>query len=431
LKMKPHSQEPGHTSRLRNIFRAFHAGNYRLFFTGQCISLIGTWMQQTALGWLVYRQTGSPFLLGLVAFMGQIPSFFIAPFAGVLIDRWNRHHVLLVTQSLAMLQAFVLASLVLSGTATIWLILLLSLFLGIVNSFDMPARQSFVVQMVEDRKLLGNAIALNSSMVHIARMIGPPIAGSIIALAGEGTCFLLNAVSYVAVIVCLLLMRVPPVVRVTRDEPLLSSFKEGFSYAFSFIPIRSIILLLAFTSLMGMPYVVLMPLFAKDVFHGDSHTLGFLMGATGVGALAGALFLASRKNVVGLGRMIVIASSALGFGVVAFSQSTVLPLSLVILVLTGFGMMVLLTSSNSILQTIVDEGKRGRVMSLYTMAFMGTVPLGNLIHGILASKIGARHTLLAGGICCILGSALFARQLPLLRKIVRPIYVKMGITRER
>jgi MFS family permease len=427
--MEPNDIESGDTSRLKNITRAFRSRNYRLFFAGQCISLIGTWMQQTALSWLVYRITGSPFLLGLVAFMSQIPSFFVAPFAGVLIDRCNRHRVLLSTQSLAMLQASVLAFLVLTETVTVWRILFLSLFIGTVNSFDMPARQSFVVQMVEDRKLLGNAIALNSSMVHVARMIGPPIAGLIITTAGEGVCFLMNAASYIAVIICLLLMRIVPLARPPREMHIIPSLKEGFTYAFGFVPIRSIILLLAFASLMGMPYVVLMPIYAKDIFHGDSHTLGLLLGATGMGALMGAVFLASRKNVVGLGRMIVIASSTLGVGIVAFSHSTMFPLSLALLLFTGLGMMVLMTSSNSILQTIVEEEKRGRVMSLYTMAFMGTVPFGNLLHGMLASKIGAQNTLLAGGIFCVLGSVLFARQLPLLRKLVRPIYVEMGIIR--
>ncbi len=422
--------ESSNTSRLKNIFRAFRARNYQLFFTGQCISLIGTWMQQTALSWLVYKITGSPFLLGLVGFMSQIPSFIVSPLAGVMIDRYSRYRVLLTTQSLAMLQASVLALLVLNGVVTIWHILFLSLLLGTVNSFDMPARQSFVVQMVEDRKLLGNAIALNSSMVHVARMIGPPIAGIVIASAGEGFCFLINAASYVAVIICLLLMKIVPSAASPRQTDLIPSLKEGFAYAFGFPPIRSIILLLAFASLVGMPYVVLMPIFAKDIFHGDSHTLGLLMGTTGLGALAGAIFLASRKNVLGLGRMIVIACSMLGGGVAAFSHSTLFPLSLVLLLFTGFGMMVLLTSSNSILQTIVDEEKRGRVMSLYTMAFMGTVPFGNLLHGILATRIGAQNTLLAGGICCILGSILFARHLPLLRRIVRPIYVEMGIIQD-
>jgi MFS family permease len=429
--MKSDDFEPSDTSRLKNIFRAFGARNYRLFFTGQCISLIGTWMQQTALSWLVYRLTGSPLLLGLVGFMSQIPSFVVAPLAGVLIDRWDRHRGLLVTQSLAMLQSSVLAFLVLTGTVTVGRILFWSLFLGVVNSFDMPTRQSLVVQMVEDRMHLGNAIALNSSMVHVARMIGPPIAGFIIAVAGEGVCFLLNAVSYVAVIICLLLMRITPRVQAPQHPQILRSLKEGFSYAFGFLPIRSIIFLLALASLTAMPYVVLLPLFAKDIFHGDSHTLGFLMGASGMGALAGALFLASRKNVVGLGRMIVIASSTLGIGIVAFSHSTMLAFALVMLLFSGFGMMVLLTSSNSILQTLVDDEKRGRIMSLYTMAFMGTVPFGNLLHGFLASLIGAQNTFLIGGTCCVIGSILFARQLPSLRKIVHPIYVKMGIMRER
>ncbi|HBZ56064.1 MAG TPA: MFS transporter [Syntrophobacteraceae bacterium] len=421
---------PNDSSRLKNIVRAFRARNYRLFFTGQSISLVGTWMQQTALSWLVYHITGSPLLLGALGFASQVPSFIVAPFAGVVVDRCNRHRVLLATQSLAMMQASVLAFLVLTEAVTVWQILCLSLFLGTVNAFDMPARQSFVVQMVDEKKLLGNAIALNSSMVHIARMIGPPIAGAVIATAGEGVCFLINALSYVAVIACLLLMRVVPSAPAARAAHVLSSLKEGFVYAFGFVPIRAIILLLAFTSLMGMPYAVLMPIYAKDIFHGDSHTLGLLMGATGLGALVGAIFLASRKNAAGLGRWMVIASSALGGGIMAFSHSTVFPLSFLLLLVTGFGMMVLLTSSNTILQTIVDEGKRGRVMSLYTMAFMGTVPFGSLLQGSLASKIGAQNTLLVGGICCILGSVLFARQLPLLRQMVRPIYAKMGITRD-
>ncbi len=415
---------------IKNIGRAFSSRNYRLFFIGQSISLVGTWMQQTALAWLVYRLTGSAFLLGLVGFVSQVPSLVVAPFAGVLIDRWNRHRVLVVTQSLAALQASLLAFLVLIHDITIVRILVLSLFLGVVNSFDMPNRQSFVVQLVEDRKLLGNAIALNSSMVHIARMIGPPIAGFLIAPFGEGVCFLLNAVSYLAVIVSVLRMTIAPKSRIVHDKHVLASLKEGFSYAFQFAPIRSLILLLAFTSLMGMPFVVLMPLYAKDIFHGTSQTLGFLMGATGMGALSGALFLASRTSVLGLGRIIVIASSTLGLGVMAFSHSTQFSFSLLMLFCSGFGMMVLLTSSNSILQTIVDEEKRGRVMSLYTMAFMGTVPFGNLLHGSLASRFGPQNTLLLGGACCLVGAILFARQLPALRTLVRPIYVRLGILPE-
>ncbi len=427
--MRAQNPDSASRNRLSHILRAFHARNYRLFFIGQCISLIGTWMQQTALSWLVYRLTASPLMLGMVGFAAQIPSFVIAPFAGVLVDRWNRHHAVVATQCLSMLQASVLAFLVLRGSIGVHGILILSLFLGVVNAFDMPTRQSLVVQMVEDRALLGNAIALNSSMVHFARMVGPPIAGFTIAVAGEGVCFTINAVSYLAVIACLLLMRVTPITAAGNGKRILSSLKEGFSYAFGFVPIRSIILLLASCSLMGMPYVVLMPMYAKDILHGDSHTLGFLMGATGVGALAGALFLASRRNVMGLEGIIVLASATLGLGVAAFSRSTVLPLSLVLLLFTGFGMMVLLTSSNSILQTIVEEEKRGRVMSFYTMAFIGTVPFGNLLQGYIASRIGASDTLLIGGACCVVGSALFARQLPALRRLIAPIYTKMGIGR--
>lgn len=418
-------------NRLRLLGRAFRHRNYRLFFSGQCLSLIGTWMQQTALGWLVYRMTGSAFLLGLVAFAGQAPSFFAAPAAGVVVDRWNRHRVLLWTQSMSMIQASALAALVLTDTVQVWHILFLSVFMGLVNSFDMPARQSFVLQLVEDKKLLGNAIALNSSMVHLARMIGPPIAGLIIAVYGEGVCFLMNAVSYIAVLSSLLLMRGIPSHGRGHDGKAIQFLKEGFSYAFGFLPIRSIILLLAFTSLVGMPYMVLMPVFAKDIMLGDSHTLGIMMGAIGVGSLSGALFLASRKSVAGLEKIIPFASATLGVGLIAFSHVRFFPLALFVLMATGFGMMVQLTSSNSVLQTVVEEDKRGRVMSLYTMGFMGTVPFGSLIYGALAHRIGAPNTLVLGGICCLIGAFLFARRISVIRDQVSPIYVKLGIIPEQ
>ena len=419
--------EPGGEGRFKSIFRAFRSRNYRLFLSGQSVSLIGTWMQQTALGWLVYRLTGSAFLLGLVAFASQVPSFFIAPIAGVVVDRWNRHHVLLATQALAMLQASLLAFLVLTGTVQVWHILVLAVFVGLINAIDMPNRQSFVLQMIEDKKLLGNAIALNSSMVHATRMIGPPIAGVLIALWGEGVCFFINAISYIAVLTSLCLMRDIPKNGSKQDINAFQSLKEGFSYAFGFLPIRSIILLLAYTSLVGMPFMVLLPVFAKDIFHGDSHTLGIMTGVTGLGSLAGALFLASRRSVAGLEKIILIASTTLGLGLLALAQTRLLPLALAVLLFTGFGMMVQLTSSNSVLQTIVDEDKRGRVMSFYTMAFMGTLPFGSLIYGALAHRIGALHTVLAGGILCLAGSLLFARRIDSLRQQISPIYMKLGI----
>jgi len=412
---------------LQLIFRALHHRNYRLFFGGQGVSLIGTWMQQLAMSWLVYRMTNSAFLLGVVGFLGQIPAFLLSPFAGVLIDRWNRHRILVGTQSLAMIQAFILALLTLTGTIAIWHIVILALFLGFVNAFDMPTRQAFVVEMVETGEDLGNAIALNSFLFNGARLLGPSIGGILISLLGEGMCFLLNGISFIAVIAALLAMKMTKREIRSKSSRVLKGVKEGFTYAFGFLPIRSLLLLLGLVSLTGMPYTVLMPVFAKNILHGGPHTLGFLLGASGVGALVGAVYLASRKSVLGLGRLIVIALNIFGIGLIAFSISRTLPLSLLFLGFTGFGMMVQMVSTNTVLQTIVEEDKRGRVMSLYTMAFMGMVPFGSLLAGSLASKIGASGTIMISGVACILGSILFARKLPALREMVRPIYIEKEI----
>ena len=368
-------------------------------------------MQRIALAWLVYRLTNSAFLLGLVGFSGQIPTFLFASFAGVLVDRWNRHRMLVVTQVLSMAQAFTLSLLILTGTVRVWHIVVLSLLLGIVNAFDIPARQSFVVEMVEGKEDLGNAIALNSSMVNAARLLGPSMAGILIAAVGEGTCFLINGLSYLAVVVALLAMRTRPRDSKQRNSWIRQELRDGFIYTFGFAPIRAILLLLALVSLMGMPYVVLMPVFAKDVLHGGPHALGFLMGASGVGALVGALYLASKKSVLGLGRLIPVTASVFGAGLVAFSLSHVLVLSLLLMLVVGFGQMVQMASSNTILQTIVEDDKRGRVMSFYTMAFMGMAPFGSLFAGTLASKIGAPNTLMIGGIACLFGSVFFALSL--------------------
>ena len=412
---------------LQLIFRALHHRNYRLFFGGQGISLIGTWMQQIAMSWLVYRMTNSAFLLGVVGFLGQIPAFFLSPFAGVLIDRWNRHRILVSTQLLAMIQAFILALLTLTGTIAIWHIIILALFLGFVNAFDMPTRQAFVVEMVETGEDLGNAIALNSFLVNGARLLGPSIGGILISLLGEGMCFLLNGISFIAVIAALFAMKMTKREIRSKSSNILQGVKEGFAYAFGFPPIRFLLLLLGLVSLTGMPYTVLMPVFAKNILHGGPHTLGFLLGASGVGALVGAVYLASRKSVLGLGRLITIALNIFGIGLITFSVSRTLSLSLLLLGFTGFGMMVQMASTNTVLQTIVEEDKRGRVMSLYTMAFMGMVPFGSLLAGSLASKIGAPGTIMISGVACILGSILFARKLPLLRELVRPIYIEKEI----
>jgi MFS family permease len=416
---------------LNLIFRALYHRNYRLFFGGQGISLIGTWMQQIAMSWLVYRMTSSAFLLGLIGFSSQICSFFFSPFAGVLSDRWNRHRILVATQSLAMVQAFLLAFLTLTGMVAVHHLIILSLFLGFVNAFDMPTRQAFVVEMVEKREDLGNAIALNSFLFNGARLVGPSIAGILISILGEGLCFLLNGISFLAVIIALLAMRMTYDKREAERTPVLHGFKEGFIYAFGFPPIRTILFFLSWLSLVATANTTLMPVFAKDILHGDSKTYGFLMAAIGVGAIIGAIFLASRRSVLGLGRIIAIASSIFGIGLISFSLSHALWLSLSLLLLTGFGMMVHMASSNTILQTMVDDDKRGRVMSLYVMAFMGMAPFGSLAGGSLAGRIGAPDTLIIGGALCILGSFMFSRKLPSIRKMVRPIYIKKGILSER
>lgn len=413
------------------MVRALRHRNYRLFFSGQTVSLIGTWMTRIATGWLVYRLTRSALLLGLVGFAGQIPSFLLAPLAGVLVDRWNRHRLLIVTQVLAMLQSAALAVLTLSGLITIWHVLLLSLFQGAINAFDMPARQAFVVEMVERREDLSNAIALNSSMVNAARLLGPSIGGVIIAAVGEGWCFALDAASYLAVIASLLLMRIAPRMRPAGAQAkMLVQLREGWRYVAGSAPIRSILLLLALISLAGMPYTVLMPVFASVVLHGGPHTLGFLMGATGVGALLGAVFLANRRSVLGLGKMIPLMAGLFGAGLIGFSLSRSLWVSLVLLLVTGLGFMVQMAASNTLIQTLVEDDKRGRVMSFYTMAFMGTTPFGSLLAGTLANRIGAPRTLLLGGVGCIAGALWFARLLPSLREGVRPIYIRMGILPE-
>lgn len=415
---------------LRIILRTLKYRNYRLFFAGQGISLIGTWMQTVAMSWLVYRLTNSVVLLGVVGFVSQLPAFPLAPFAGLLVDRKNRRKILIATQSLAMLQAVILAVLVFTGSIAVWHIILLGLFLGFINSLDMPARQSFVVEMIEKREDLGNAIALNSAMFNGARLIGPSIAGVLIAAVGEGWCFFINGVSYLAVIAALLAMKIATKKNIKKNNNAIDDLKEGFNYAFGFPPIRAILMLLGAVSLIGFPYVVLMPVFARDILHGGPHTLGFLMAAAGFGALSGALYLASRKNVLGLGKIIPSATTIFGLGLIGFSFSRIIGLSLFLMVVAGFGMMVQMASCNTFIQTIVDDDKRGRVMSLYVMAFMGTAPFGSLLAGTIAGKIGAPNMLLIGGLFCILGAQVFLRNLDNVRKFVKPIYIRKGIISE-
>jgi len=416
---------------LRHLLRALRSRNYRLFVAGQSVSLVGTWMQQVAMSWLVYRLTGSALLLGVVGFTSQIPTFLIASFAGVLADRWDRRRLLIVTQSLAMTQAILLAAIVLTETVQVWQIILLSLVLGIVNAFDIPTRQAFVVEMVDYREDLSNAIALNSSMVNAARLIGPSIAGILVASVGEGVCFILNAVSYLAVIVALAAMCINPDAHPPRQKRhILHELHEGVVYAFGFKPIRSLLLLVALISLMGMPYAVLVPVFAKEILHGGAHTFGFLMTASGCGALMGTFYLASRKSVLGLERVIVKAIVLFAVGIAIFAVSDYFVLSLAALACAGFGMITVVASSNTVLQTILEEDKRGRVMSFFTMSFMGMIPFGSLSAGALADWIGPRHTLLIGSGFCLVGAILFAVHLPKIMAMVRPIYVQLGMVKE-
>jgi MFS family permease len=418
------------SSRVKIIFRSLQYRNYRLFFSGQSLSLIGTWMQRIAMPWLVYHMTGSAFLLGLVSFAGQIPTFLLAPFAGVITDRFSRYKVLLITQIFSLVQAFLLAILALTGTIQMWHIVVLSIVLGCINAFDVPSRHSFVIEMVEKKEDLGNAIALNSMMFNGARLIGPSIAGLMLATAGEGICFLINAVSYIFVIASLLMMHIKPRELPKKENHLLKELKEGLDYTFGFAPIKHLILLLAIVSFMGSSYQVLMPVFAKEVLHGGSQTFGFLMGAAGLGALLGAIFLASRESVLRLGRIIPAAAGLFGAGLIAMSFLKFFPVTLILMVVVGLGLMLHTASSNTILQTITDDDKRGRVMSFYTMAIMGTAPFGSLLAGFLAKYIGTPETILIGGLSCVVGALIFLKKLPGLKSIVRPVYLKMGIIPE-
>jgi MFS family permease len=409
------------------IARALRHRNYKLFFSGQSVSLMGTWITRIATSWLVYRLTNSALLLGLVGFCGQIPTTLLAPFAGVAVDRVNRHRMLVWTQVLSAAQSAALAALAFTGTITVGWILFLQIVQGIINAFDTPARQAFVVEMIEDRADLPNAIALNSTMVNGSRIIGPSIGGVIIAGFGEAWCFTIDAISYLAVIASLLAMRLRPKETRLVEASLFDDLRDGYRYVSGFAPVRTVLLLLALVSSMGMPYTVLMPAMASTVFHGGPHTLGFLMTASGAGAVVGALYLASRRSVLGLGRVMVMATLSFGVALILFGASRALWWALLVLPFAGAGFMVEMASTNTILQTITEEHLRGRVMAFYTLAFLGTAPIGSLLAGVVADRIGAPATIVAGGFVCVAGSVWLAVKLPSIRELVRPIYVERGI----
>lgn len=412
---------------MAQLVRALRHRNYRLFFGGQTVSLIGTWLTRVATSWLVYRLTGSELLLGVVSFASQIPMLILAPFGGVLVDRWDRRRILVVTQVLSALQSLALAVLALTNVITVSEIIVLQLVQGVINAFDTPGRQAFVVEMVEEPRDLPNAIALNSSMFNASRIIGPSVAGVLIAAVGEGWCFLIDAISYVAVIGSLLAMRFVRVQREQKRSQLIEELRVGVKYVFGFAPVRSLLLQVAIVSMMGMPYAVLMPAIAKDVLHGGAHTYGMLMTASGVGALLGTIYLASRRTVLGLGKVIVAATAALSFGLIAFALSHTLAISLAVLPIVGAGMMLQSASANTILQTVVDEKLRGRVMAFYAIAVLGMQPIGSLVAGIVADRIGSPMTVLIGAVACLLGGVRFAMKRAKLAEHIRPIYAERGV----
>jgi MFS family permease len=416
-------------SRARDMVRSLRHRNFQLFFSGQLISLIGTWMQNVAQSWLVYRITGSSLLLGVVGFAGQIPVFLLAPIGGMAADRWNRHRVVVGTQIASMILAFILAILTLSHVVRVWEIVVLAALLGAVNAFDIPARQSFLIDMV-GREDLMNAIALNSSMFNGARVVGPAIAGLLVAWIGEGWCFFANAVSYIAVIVGLLLMKLGPMRMVSRQATAIEHIAEGFRFVRRAAPIMAIMLLIGLVSLVAVPYSVLMPIFADRVLHGGARALGILMGVSGLGALFGALTLAVRRGVHGLGRWI--AFSAIGFGasLVLFSFSRWLVLSAILLVPVGYFVMLQMSSSNTLIQAMVPDELRGRAMAVYTMMFMGMAPMGSLFAGALSDRIGAPWTVAIGGIGAMAGGVIFWRRLPKLRIEARELLVAQGLAGE-
>jgi MFS family permease len=408
-------------SRIAGAFRSLRHRNFRLFFGGQLISLVGTWMQSVAESWLVYRLTGSPLLLGTIGFASQIPIFLLSPIGGAIVDRHNRHKLIIVTQALSMTLASILATITLLGVVKVWHIFVLASLLGFVNAFDIPARQAFIVEMVGKDNLM-NAIALNSSMFNGARIVGPAIAGMLVASIGEGWCFFANAVSYIAVIGGLLMMRVAPRERLQQSSAF-DAIKEGFHWVFNTKPIFALLLLVGLVSLVGMPYAVLMPIFADRILHSGARGLGMLMGFSGAGALIGALTLAAKSGLRGLGTWVAACSACFGLFLAMFAYSRVFWISAVLLIPVGMFMMVQMASTNTLIQAMVPDHLRGRVMSVYSMMMMGMAPLGALLAGALSNHIGASLTVALGGFCSLLGSVWFGSRLPMIRGEARRLII--------
>jgi len=406
------------------IFRTLKYKNYRLFFTGQSISLIGTWIQIIAASWLIYRLTNSAFLLGLLTFAGQLPTLLFTPFAGVMVDRWDRYKLIKTTQILFAFQSLIFGVLVLTEIIQIWHIIILNIFGGFVMAFDSPVRQSFVVDIVEDKKDIGNAVALNSMLFNMARMVGPAIAGILVAMIGEGWCFIINTITFLGIIVNLHLMDIKKTILKKSNNHVLTDLKEGFLYTYNFLPIRYILIILAFVSIVGMSMNVLMPIYTKDILLGDSKVLGFLMSSLGIGSLVGGVKLATKDSPKGLEKNIFWATIIFGLSLIILPIFHNFLYAMLIMLFIGFGMISQIISSNTMIQSLVDDDKRGRVMGIYSMSFMGTAPIGSLFAGTLSGLIGVMNTSIIAGACCILAGLYFLSKIRIISKIAEDTYVK-------
>ncbi len=400
------------------MLRAFSYRNFRLYYTGQAISLIGTSMTQVSTSWLVYHLTNSAWMLGLVGFASQIPSFVLIPLGGVFADRWNRHRVLLIAQILGMLQSVALTWLALSGTINIWHITLLSLLQGVINAFEIPTRQAFLPETIA-KENLGNALALYSSLVSVSVMLGPAIAGVLIALVGAGICFLLDSMSYIAVIVALVMMQIVPKQTISSGHKPLEKLKASFSYAFGFLPLRSILIGSALVCWVWAFYMALGPIFAKEILHGGPNTFGFLMTASGLGTLIGGIYLTGRKSMLGLEKILAFGTALMGVSLIIFALSHILWLSLLSLVVAGFGFILQIISGRTVLQLVVTDENRGQITGLYVMASTGAIPIGSLVAGALATNIGAVNTVILGASLCIFGALVFMQQFSTFNHLVR------------
>ena len=420
---------PNNSGAFTQVFASLKSYNFRLYFGGQCISLIGTWMQQIAMSWLVFRLTGSVLLLATVTFTAQIPILVATPYMSVFVDRFDRRKLLVLTQTLSMIQALLMAILTLTGFVQVWHIMVLSLLIGLINALDNPTRQSFYPSLVSPDKL-SNAIALNSAVINGSRLIGPAVGGVLIGLLGEGICFLLNGISYIAVIVALLLMRLPSTRGCTVKQKVLEDMRDGFRYVVRNIPIRTLLLLMSAISFFGLPLMTFIPAYVKTILHGESEMLGLLLSCIGVGSFVAALYLAARKSVLGLGKVVMLSGVLLGIGLSVMAFVTIPWVAAVLCLPIGFTIIAAVASINTLLQTLSGEDKRGRVMGNMAMAFTGMAPVGSMVLGAIEKWIGLQMIILLSGICCFIAALVFEYYRPLVRKHAHPVYIEKGIIKE-